>query len=437
MLRRSIFRISASVFRRKATPTRHLAAFALSAICAAMPVACFASGIDTAPGTTSLPLNVEGKNVMTLLSSGNVGIGTTDPVVPLHVAGADPAGWSIFVDPSLTAGASGPGFALGQIGGVSAIQTFAQTNLVLLPYGGNVGIGTTAPQSLLHIQQSTDSQGNSLAVWNKEAQATWLWEDSSGNFRIDSGGAAGRNILLNSTGAGSVGIGTTAPQRTLEVNGGSQFDSTMYLTGGASIVLDNVGGAGASDYWIGHGHGGGVPESLAFYAPAGQSLEFGIANNAYMIMNTTGLNIGNGAAPPYTLTVNGTAYASGAAGALSDRRHKTDIELFTADALKIVKQLKPVTFRWKEPKDDGMKGEQIGFIAQDVQPVLPDVVMTANDADKTLGLKYDSLIPVLAKAIQEQQAEIKAEKQKEADEIKLLRDQLAELREQLHAREHP
>jgi endosialidase-like protein len=48
-----------------------------------------------------------------------------------------------------------------------------------------------------------------------------------------------------------------------------------------------------------------------------------------------------------------------------------------------------------------MKGRQIGFIAQDVQQVLPDVVLTANDADKTLGLKYDSLIPVLTKAIQE------------------------------------
>jgi hypothetical protein len=120
-----------------------------------------------------------------------------------------------------------------------------------------------------------------------------------------------------------------------------------------------------------------------------------------------GIPTGPGAATaPYALTVGGTVYATGAAGALSDRRHKTDIQPLAVDALDAVGKLKPVTFLWKAAKDDGMKGRQIGFIAQDVQPVLPDVVLTANDAAKTLGIKYDSLIPVLTKALQEQQAEI-------------------------------
>lgn len=53
-----------------------------------------------------------------------------------------------------------------------------------------------------------------------------------------------------------------------------------------------------------------------------------------------------------------------------------------------------------------MKGQQIGFIAQDVDTVLPAVVTTAHDAQKTLGIKYNSMIPILTKAIQQQQAEI-------------------------------
>lgn len=110
--------------------------------------------------------------------------------------------------------------------------------------------------------------------------------------------------------------------------------------------------------------------------------------------------------PSYPLYVNGTAYATGAAGALSDRRHKTDIAPLDLDALDVVARLKPVTFLWKDPQDGGMKGQQIGFIAQDVLPVLPDVVLIENNAEKTLGLKYDGLIPVLTKAIQQQQSEI-------------------------------
>jgi len=51
------------------------------------------------------------------------------------------------------------------------------------------------------------------------------------------------------------------------------------------------------------------------------------------------------------------------------------------------------------PSDDGMKGEQIGFIAQDVQHLLPDTILTANDKDKTLSIKYNELIPVLTNSL--------------------------------------
>jgi hypothetical protein len=88
-----------------------------------------------------------------------------------------------------------------------------------------------------------------------------------------------------------------------------------------------------------------------------------------------------------------------------------------------------------------MKGRQIGFIAQDVLPVLPDAVLTMSDADKTLGLKYNEFIPVLTKAIQEQQAEInelvlvnrqqgaalRAANQKQSERLSALEAQFAEL----------
>ncbi|MCF2491455.1 tail fiber domain-containing protein, partial [Dyadobacter sp. CY347] len=49
---------------------------------------------------------------------------------------------------------------------------------------------------------------------------------------------------------------------------------------------------------------------------------------------------------------------------------------------------------------------EIGFIAQEVQKILPQLIREGKDADKTLALDYNSLIPVLTRAIQEQQKQI-------------------------------
>ena len=105
--------------------------------------------------------------------------------------------------------------------------------------------------------------------------------------------------------------------------------------------------------------------------------------------------------PSYALHVNGTAYATTAGGALSDERHKEKIKTLDFSALETLSKMRPVTFFWKKVEDDGMKGEQIGFIAQEVEKVLPQVVLTQNNEEKTKGIKYDEIVPVLTKAIQE------------------------------------
>jgi septal ring factor EnvC (AmiA/AmiB activator) len=59
----------------------------------------------------------------------------------------------------------------------------------------------------------------------------------------------------------------------------------------------------------------------------------------------------------------------------------------------------------------------MGFIAQEIQKVLPMLVTEGSDKDKTLSVNYISLIPLLTKAIQEQQTQIE-EKGKQTDELK-------------------
>ena len=77
--------------------------------------------------------------------------------------------------------------------------------------------------------------------------------------------------------------------------------------------------------------------------------------------------------------------------------------------------------------------EQVGFIAQEVQKLVPEVI-TGNEGDlekgEILGITYSNLVPVLAKAIQEQQKQIEeqnnkiASQQKQIDELKALFNKL-------------
>jgi hypothetical protein len=181
---------------------------------------------------------------------------------------------------------------------------------------------------------------------------------------------------------------------------------------------------------MGTSQGSAASDSFSIY-------DYGTASNSFTIVKSNSYVGIATASPSYQLHVNGTAYATGAAGALSDIRHKKNIVALGDGALNRVMQLRPVTFLWKDPKDDGMKGQQIGFIAQDVERVLPSVVLTQNNTEKTKGLKYNEIIPVLTKALQEQEAEIatlKAANDNEALAVSNLRTQLGTLERAIRVR---
>ncbi|MEI6750727.1 MAG: tail fiber domain-containing protein, partial [Bacteroidota bacterium] len=88
----------------------------------------------------------------------------------------------------------------------------------------------------------------------------------------------------------------------------------------------------------------------------------------------------------------------------SDRRLKRDILPLSKYGLKQVMQLNPVTYIYKA---DSTNTNQVGFIAQEVQQIIPEVV-TGKEGDlskgESLGIVYSNLVPVLTKAIQDQQA---------------------------------
>ena len=83
----------------------------------------------------------------------------------------------------------------------------------------------------------------------------------------------------------------------------------------------------------------------------------------------------------------------------SDRTLKTNI-LPINNALDKVNRLEGVSFNWK---DNG--GEELGLIAQDVEKVLPELVLT-NPKTGLKSVKYGNIVPVLIEAIKEQQKQI-------------------------------
>jgi len=73
--------------------------------------------------------------------------------------------------------------------------------------------------------------------------------------------------------------------------------------------------------------------------------------------------------------------------------------------LKEIMALNPVSFTFKEGWQNYGEGKQIGAIAQEVERIIPEAVFTTPSTGK-MGINYEKLIPVLIKAIQEQQVEI-------------------------------
>ena len=91
----------------------------------------------------------------------------------------------------------------------------------------------------------------------------------------------------------------------------------------------------------------------------------------------------------------------------SDRTLKENIVTLPSQ-LETVKKLNPVSFDWKEKAEDGSTKSSIGFIAQEIETLYPDLVNTpVADPDMsnttTKSLNYAVMTAILTKAIQEQQ----------------------------------
>ena len=90
-------------------------------------------------------------------------------------------------------------------------------------------------------------------------------------------------------------------------------------------------------------------------------------------------------------------------GSPSDRRLKENIKPIES-ALDKAMKLEGVTFDWKESDSILKLKEDVGFIAQDVQKVIPELVR--ENENGMLSMRHQGIAPILLEAIKELKAEI-------------------------------
>ena len=120
----------------------------------------------------------------------------------------------------------------------------------------------------------------------------------------------------------------------------------------------------------------------------------GTASNSINITSTSGsitlLSNNN-------IILDGTVSMKGETSFTSDRRLKNNISKFD-EALDTVMKFEGVNFTWKKDKNNK---KQYGFIAQQIQEIIPELVNT--DENNGLSVNYIGVIPILVEAIKEQQ----------------------------------
>ena len=333
------------------------------------------------------------------------------------------------------------------------------TQAMTLDTSGNLGLGVT-PSAWGTAYRSLEGSFAQGWYYNNAATTTgltsnayqngtnWIYKTTNAAFRFEIGtgadfrwytapsGTAGNPITFTQAmtldASGNLGVGTTSPQAKLHLNTSSAGANVFQITNGTLTLNLGVNNSSGGSY---------------IYESSNNALRFGtndterarIDSSGNLLVGTTTVSgVGGitirpdiGGAGTYgrieinqnqnadglTFAYNGTQVGRINVGTTSttyvtssDYRLKENIQPMTS-ALATVAQLNPVTYNWKA---DGSSGQ--GFIAHELQAVVPDCVVGEKDAVDAdgkpvyQGIDTSFLVATLTAAIQELKAEFDAYK---------------------------
>jgi hypothetical protein len=347
------------------------------------------------------------------------------------------------IAPSPTAVHAQSAFALDSADG-------SHPNAVFVNNAGKVGIGTTNPLFNLWIDNfDTDANTDviidsgktapffsALSFFDRSNNKWGIGKDAGNNFFIAEPNFQSRVTIAP---GGAVGINNTTPFARLDVRGDARFGDagSVQVTHDSSLIIGNIGRL--SQLTI------NGPDSIFCSGPQPvitmrdtnldfscriQTLSAGLsfqgANfvagipDAFMFMDASG-RLGIRKTPTVDLDVTGnircTSLIQTSSAAFKD--HVAPL----AAGLDELMLLRPVTYVWNDKAAADARGKHdLGFIAEEVEKVLPDAV--AKDlSGAPVGIDYSRITVLAVKAIKEQQARHEADR----EEIKSLRERLERL----------
>lgn len=186
---------------------------------------------------------------------------------------------------------------------------------------------------------------------------------------------------LKYTSTNRLGVNTTTPSYTLDVQGSSRLNGYVGINGPVPT---------------------GYPLGIRSYYGQTIMIDPSSYTNKSIIGSTTDvINFW------YSTTGHNKVRAS-SFETVSDSTIKKNIETLPSGALQKVLNIRSVSFEFKEGQEPLNNGNsrKIGLIAQELEEILPEAV-SYSEVGKIKMIDYDMLIPVLIKAIQEQQDDIK------------------------------
>ena len=272
-------------------------------------------------------------------------------------------------------------------------------------YNNTSGIENTAV-GVSSMYNATGSYNTAVGNWSLYAAGTGsrnvaigydaLWSAYQGNDNV----AVGYTSLASSTGSNNSSMGSNSLYRnsTGANNAATGFNALYANTTGASNAAFGKGAlytntTGSNNTAIGT-DADVTAVDLTNTTAIGYNAKVS-ASNTIQLGNTSVTSINTSA------SVNAAAF-----NVSSDARLKDNIQSLDY-GLETVMRLKPYRYEKRRQEQSNAQGSpEYGFIAQDVSDILPELVGRSNDPDGTLNLNYTALIPILARAIQEQQQTI-------------------------------
>ncbi len=301
-----------------------------------------------------------------------------------------------------------------------------------------IGDGNTASGQAALFKNTAGNFNTATGGYALENNTTGSQSTASGYYALENNTTGSNNtasgyyaLYWNTTGAGNTASGegalqsnTTGSNNTANGAGALYSNTTGFANtaSGVDVLLSNttgsfniaIGNSAANN--VSGGNSNNIHIGSAGVAGDGAEANSGVIRigtagiqTSFFAAGITGVTTGLSGAVPVVIDSNGQLGTMS-----SSRRFKEDVQDM-GDSSSGLLRLRPVTFRYKQPYQDGSKPIDYGLIAEEVAQVYPDLAVKGADG-QIETVQYQKLTPMLLNELQ-----------KQAEQIHSLEDRLAAL----------